>query len=234
MATLALFRTRVSSKAGLDNTASSTEQVLMDGWINEGVIETLLALKCYVIPANMATTAGSADYQLDAGILDIQNIFVTDVSSQQWSMQPVAPDEILYMRRASTASSAPPRFFALNGANLLMLYPTPNEVDTLTIYYVPRPTPLAAASDDPSTAALGGIPVEFHKLIEWWALSEAGDFSDSATKQMGAFYLQKFAAKVKDYRRRQLMKGGKLPRKKPAYITSRYMSGRNDIDVPHG
>jgi hypothetical protein len=231
LATLALFRTRVSAKTGLDNTASSAEQVLMDSWINEGVIETLLALKCYVISATMATSVGAADYQLDAGILDIQDILVADVSSQAWSMQHVDPDEILYMRRVTVATSAPPRFYALNGANMLMVYPTPSEVDTFTIYYVPRPTALANPTDDPSTATLGGIPSEYHKLVEWWALSEAGDFADDASAQQGMTYLQKFNAKVKDYRRRQLMKGGRLPRKLPGNSTRAMIGARNDIDT---
>jgi hypothetical protein len=234
VATLAQFRSRVSSKTGLDNTAASAEQVLMDSWINEGVIEVLLALRCYVIDLQLTLTTGKGDYTLDSSILDIQQLFVTDTASTSWSMQRCDPDEILYMRRVTAATSAPPRFYALNGANMLMVYPTPQEADVITVYYVPRPTALSSAGDDPSAASLGGVPTEYHKLIEWWACAEAADFTDSSNSQKGNFYLQKFAAKVKDYRRRQLLKGGKLPRKLPGNLArTDSFRPRNDIDIPN-
>lgn len=228
MATLAQFRTRVSGKLGLDNTPAGAEQTQIDGWINEGVVETLLALKCYVISATMPTTVGKADYQLDSAILATKDIYVTDTLSQSWSLDHVEPDEILYMRRVTTASSAPPRFYAINGANLLMIYPTPAEVDNFTIYYTPRPTALSSASDDPSTSTLGGIPVEYHKLIEWWALSEGADFMQDPRRQD---YMQHFEAKVRDYRRRQLKKGGRLPRKLPAMSSRTVIPPSNSIDI---
>lgn len=234
MATLAQFRTRVSAKIGLDNTSGSAEQQLMDSWINEGVVEVLLALKCYVVEANMTVVAGQADYTLDAAILDMQNIFVTDTSTQSWSMQRVAPDEILYMRRVTVATSAPPRYYAVNGANMLMLYPTPQESDTITAYYVPRPTALSNPTDDPSSATAGGVPSEYHKAIELWALAEAGDYADDASSQNGASYFAKYQLKIKDYRKRIHQKGGnRLPRAVPAFLSRTSIPPRNDIDIPN-
>lgn len=228
MATLAQLRTRVSSKLGLDNTAAGAEQTLVDSWINEGVVETLLALKCYVISATMSTTLNKADYQLDSAILDIKNIFVTDAASQSWSLEHVETGEILYMRRVTTATSAPPRFYSINGANLLMVYPTPSEIDVFTIYYVPRPTALSSAGDDPSSSTLGGIPLEFHKLIEWWALAEGADFLQDPRRQD---YMKRFEMKVRDYRRSQLTASGRLPRKLPAMSSRTVIPPRNSIDI---
>lgn len=229
MATLALLRSRVSAKLGMDNTAAGAEQVQIDGWINEGVIETLLALKPYVSTTTLNTVAGTADYQLASSILVIKNLYVTDASSVAWSLDHISAEEILYMRRVTVASSAPPRFYALNGANLLMLYPTPAEVDVITMYVTPRPTALASAGDDPSTTSLGGIPTEYHKLIEWWALSEGADFmQDPRYKD----YLQRFETKVRDYRRRELKKAGVLPRKFPAMASRSVVPPSNSIDTP--
>src|SRR5690242_19863744 len=78
--------------------------------------------------------------------------------------------------------------WALQGANMLMLYPSPLVDDVLTVYYVPRPTALSTPGDDPSNAIFGGIPPEFHYGLELYMQWKAGDAFDDESSSNGESY----------------------------------------------
>lgn len=100
--------------------------------------------------------------------------------------------ELLRYRNLASPSSSPVFSYALEGANLLLLYPVPSVADTLTLYYTPVPTAMANASDDPSTATYGGIPTVLHRGIELFALWKMADEMDDAGSQQGASYRQMY------------------------------------------
>jgi len=86
-----------------------------------------------------------------------------------------------------------------------MVWPTPSESGTITVYYVPRPATLSSGSDTPSE-----IPAEFHKLVEWYALAEAADYVDDESSGMGALYLQRYEKGIREALKAVSRKGGKL------------------------
>lgn len=208
MSTLAQFRSQVSYKVGLDNTSGSFEQVLIDGWCNEAVLDILMETEVYVVESTATLTAAQGDYVMDSNILVVKDLFVTS-GSQNYVFDHVSPDEIIQLRRSTSVAGGPTSKFALNGADVLMLWPFPATGDTLTFYYVPRPTALANATDDPSSASLGGIPSEWHKAIQWYALWQAGDYMDDDSSHNGQDYRQEYEAWLKRIKKERSRKGGR-------------------------
>lgn len=183
--TLAQFRTAIAAKLGLDNTAASAEQVLIDSWVNAGVLDLLLRTHCTVESATMATTVNVWDYQLDTDILAIRDIWREETNGEVDPVIRVTEEEILDLHRSTSASSAAFTRYAVAGSNMLLVWPTPSTAYTLHILYVPRPTALAAVGDDPSSATLGRIPREFHKGIEYYALWQGAEYDENQTAQGG-------------------------------------------------
>lgn len=128
----------------------------------------------------------------------------------------------------STSTSYPASAYALAGANLLMVWPTPSGADVITIYQTPRPTALSVSSDDPSTASLGGIATEYHKAIEWYMSWQAADSEDAEDK--GDHYRQLYEQTLTRIRATSVRKGGRLGRAQigPLRPNSRG-NARNDL-----
>jgi hypothetical protein len=190
---LADIRNEVSRVIGLDTTAAGADETLVDQWANEAVLDILLETRCHIALATTTTTANQGDYDLDVDILHVVDLYDTS-SSNRYRLQQVSPARLLDMRVTSNAqATAPVTHFAVAGSNLLMLYPIPSGTDTLTIYYVPRPTAMSTGTDDPSDAANGGIPAEFHRAIVKYVEAEAADYRDDQTSQHGDRYRADYA-----------------------------------------
>lgn len=232
MSTLAQFRTAVTAKIGLDNTASSAEQGYVDTWLNEGVVRVLMDTQCYVVSGTTTLTSGTGDYTLDAAVLDIVSVYISS-SNPSKPLTRLTPHEILLLRQGSSTNSSPASAFAVNGANMLMVWPTPASADTLTFYYIPRPTAMSSASHDPSNATYGGVPSEYHKAVEFYACWQAADYDDDQSSAQGERYRQQYDNEIHRVRRRMLGKGGgPLPRARLAVRTNTYFRPRdNSTDV---
>lgn len=186
--TLEQIRNEVVRVIGLDSTASGVDETLVDLWANAGVLDVLLETHCYVKPTTTPTTAGVYDYDLSAAIMQVGDLYVTD-GGQLYRLNRVTPSELIDMRvSGGVQAESPALHYAVSGANLLMLYPTPATVYTLTLYYVPRPTAMSFATHDPSDPTYGGIPAEFHRAIVKYACAEAADYRDDQTSQHGDRY----------------------------------------------
>lgn len=185
MPTLADFRLRVAAKLGLDNTASSTEQQLIDGWVNEAILEILLRTHCTVETGEMAVTAGTWQYQLDTDILAIRDLWREDAAADVSPVVRVSEQEILDLHRFSPGGDAADVRYATTGSNLLLVWPTPSSAYEFKLLYVPRPTPLSDAAHDPSTSSFGRIPSEFHKAIEYYALWQGAEYDENQPAQGG-------------------------------------------------
>src|SRR5689334_3142602 len=191
MSTLAQFRTAVAAKIGLDNSTSG-DQPAIDLWVNEGVLDVLMRTSCKVQSAELNLTSGAGDYTVDTDILRIVKATTTS-QSVTYDLEERSMDDILAMRNASSTSISPAQYYAMVGSDLFLIYPTPSsDDDTVTFYYVPRPATLSASSDSPEE-----IPAEFHKAVEFYALSEAGNFADDGTAQQGLMYLQMYEQWIK-------------------------------------
>src|SRR3990167_9695542 len=91
MATLAQFRTRISAKIGLDNTASSADQSLVDSWVNEGVIDVLRETQCNVATATLSVSSSSGDYTLDSSVLMILDLYTSSSRPDSRKGEPSGP-----------------------------------------------------------------------------------------------------------------------------------------------
>jgi hypothetical protein len=104
------------------------------------------------------------------------------------------------------------------GTNQILLWPTPDEEYDISIIYIPRPTELTFDSHDPSDPTYGGVPVEYHKAIEMYALAEAADLDDDASSRMGMDYRARYLEEVQNINRVLNRKGGPMP---PARLNRR-------------
>jgi len=145
---------------------------------------------CYVKSATMATSAGVGDYDLDSGILAIEDIYSTS-SGANFRLTRKSSTDLVNLRLFSVNSS-PEQYYAVSGANLLMLYPAPLTSDTITTYYVPRPAALSGANDDPSSTLLGGIPSEFHYGLELYMMWKAASMFDDEPSSNGESYRREY------------------------------------------
>jgi hypothetical protein len=183
---LQTFRSRVAFAVGA-TTADSTELTLIDGWINEGVVQFLKDTKVWQKTAVLGVTAGSGDYTLDTDILALTDLWFEPADGvQDVILEPVDSREILRMRRQESAADVGPRYYALQGAHLLMFHPSPqSSSDLLHLIYTPRPSALSATGDAPSTESKGNIPEEFHPTIEAYAKWKAGQAFEHRPSEYG-------------------------------------------------
>ena len=228
MSTLATLRSSVASIIGLDNTTSG-DQTLIDQFLNEGYANVLRETRCYVQSSSTAISlsADTKDYTLDTGILLIIEAYVTS-SGQDYRMQRVSVEQLLeYRRNGTTTASDPPVYYALAGANLLMVYPTPGSGQTVTIYYVPRNDTLSASAESPSF-----VPTEYHWVIERYALHRAADYDDDTSSEQGQRYLKEYQEGINRMRRDIALKGNhRLPRAVIPGANRKAVPHRNDTDT---
>jgi hypothetical protein len=189
MSTLATLEGNVAGALGLDWDSSSPtagDGPRLLGWANDAVIDMLRRTHCYVSSATLTMTANTGDYRLDSSILAIEDIYMTS-SGTNYKVKRITTTEMLDLRLYNSSSSIM-QLYALSGVDMLMVYPLPLQADTLTIYYVPKPTALANASDDPSNGTLGGIPTEYHYGLELYMMWKAADATDDDGSQNGETY----------------------------------------------
>lgn len=196
------FRTRAARVSGM-STSDSGDTALLDSWANEAVLQFLKDTKINVRTASLAVTAGSADYTLDTDILSFSDIWI-EPANGQWDgmLQPIDSAELLRRRFLSGSAETTVRNYALQGAHTLMLYPAPqSSSDTLHILYVPRPSStLSATADTPSATAYGGIPTEYHPLLESYVKWKACEAEEHKPSQSGQVFMMEYnqgIAKVK-------------------------------------
>lgn len=218
------FRTIISAKLGLNNDPAF-DQPLIDTWVNRGYIDVLVKSRCKITTATMALTPGAYDYTLATSLLAVNEAFVTDVQQTvTYRLEHVSPQEILDYRVGTQFAGAPPvRFYAVDGHDLLMVYPTPDAADTITIYYTARPDTLTQDSDEPSD-----VPVEWQTTIEMYACWQAGQYQNDVASQNGQTYLAMYFQELRNLKKASLKMAGR--RLSPAVVghRSRRPIGRPD------
>lgn len=208
---VATFALRVSHAIGIDaataNSATSQEYTLFLSWLNEGVIQFLRKTKVYKRTASMALTEGQGDYAIDSDILAFEDVSYTPADGVPRMLQQIDTWQIRDMRILSD-SSMDPEFYAYEGQTI-MLYPTPRSSDDdFHIVYVPRPAALAATGDNPSGGSYGGIPEEYHTVIEAYVKWKAGEHANDKASGNGQAWKQEFEQGCVEVRVAEQRKGG--------------------------
>lgn len=215
--TLGSLRYKIAHRFGLD-IANGDQRNLIDDWVYEAVLEFLRETKLVKKTAAMALTSGQGDYELDLSILSFEDLWISPTTSIQGAMlKPVDSSDI---RKARLSQSSAPvgtgvSQYALEGENLLMLYPTPGAGQTLNIVYVEKPSVMSGYTSDPSATAFGRIPQEHHPVLEEYVKAKAADYTQDQASQLGQIYVLRYQEGVKRARIRNTLKGGmRFPRAK--------------------
>lgn len=186
-------RTVVTYKIGEDAESSGTFQTLVDSWANEAVRDILLRTHLFVDVGTMDTIADTGDYDLPdalgSGIIAIEELQIQDADGNISWIDRVSPDRIMRWREGlDVANATLPRYYSIQGANMLNLYPTPDAVYTLQFHFIPKPNEANAAGHDFSDELFGGLPHEYHKAIEYYVLWQASDLMDDIGGAHGERY----------------------------------------------
>lgn len=189
---LATFRTRVARVSGL-STSDAGDLALLDGWANESVVQFLRETKINVRRASLNATANEAVYTLDDDILAMQALWYAPAADAQSALlQARVPEDIINMQLLAVDTTNP-RYYALAGANTILLHPAPaSSADLLHILYVPRPAAMSTTADSPSATANGGIPEEYHDILEAYAKWKACEAEDHRMSQFGNVFKEEW------------------------------------------
>ena len=173
------LKTRVSKRVGLSTTASGNDDVLLGEYLNDAVRKFLVETKVNVDRSAITVSAETDDSEMSSNVLQLVAIEITGTSGESLVPQRVDPEEILWHRRVTPSSGITTRKYALVGDNLFMWYPSLASGAVVTVYYVPKPTEMSDASHDPSNSTYGGIPIQYHDVLEEYATWKMLDYDDS-------------------------------------------------------
>jgi hypothetical protein len=177
---LATLRNRVQSTLGLKTTGN--ELTLLDGYLNEGYEDVLARTRCRVNCGDLTTTDGVWKYRMPSGSMAVLELWAeADGAVQQFER--TTSRHILDMRMSTASTSSGVRYYAVEGHDLLILWPTPTSVENLAFFYVPRPTPMSATADTPSF-----VPAQWHRAVELYAAWKMADYDDDGSSQVGQMY----------------------------------------------
>jgi hypothetical protein len=189
------FALRVTHAIGIDaataNSASSQEYTLFLSWLNEAVVQFLRKTKVFKRTAALAVTASQGDYNMDTDVLAFEDVTFAPSGGTSRSLTQIDTWQIRDMRLVAVTTTDP-EYYAYEGQTL-MLYPSPrSSSDQLHILYVPRPAALAATGDAPSVTANGGIPAEYHPVLESYVKWKAAQHANDKASGNGAMFQQEF------------------------------------------
>jgi len=208
---VAEFALRVTHAIGIDaataNSATSQEYTLFLSWLNEAVVQFLRKTKVFKRTASLSVVANSGDYSLDTDILAFEDVTYAPEGGTSRSLQQIDTAEIRDMRLVPV-TSADPMYYAYEGQTIL-LYPSPrSSSDTLHILYVPRPAALSATADAPSVTANGGIPAEYHPVLESYVKWKAAEHANDKASGNGQTFMQQWQEGIIDTRVSEMRKAG--------------------------
>lgn len=209
MSTLGTLHSHVARELGLDTTSalSGDDATVVTEWANRAVRDILIKTHVRVRELSMDLTADKDEYALDTDVLQMLSLRSNDGTDDR-EMEPLSLDEINRRRIHGDLSSGPARFYALWGSDLLVLYPMPSSGESLQGYYVPKPTAMSTNTDDPSTDTYGGIPVEYHDVIELYVLWHGARADDHQASARGQQYQAQYLRRIAEMRSELFRKRG--------------------------
>jgi hypothetical protein len=212
------------------STSDATDLADIDSWINEAVEQFNRETKLNVVTAALSVTGGEGTYTLDTDILAMQALWYAPADAQSALLTPLAPETLIERRLIETGEETAPRYYALAGANTLLLWPNPtSDSETLHVLYVPRHTALSVTSDSPGDSAHGNIPAEYHPILEAYAKWKACEGEDHRMSQFGNVFKTEWDTGVAKVRAEVKKKAGvNIPSVRIGY--QRHVPVGNGID----
>jgi len=177
--------------------ALSSDATSAGTFINDGYIDVCAQCSLGETNATKNLTSGQTKYSLTSdfsltGVLRINELrYIQSGATANFSIVPAASmREVLDLNSAAVTGWT--RAYAFEGADTLLLAPSPATGDTITIYYTPSPTALSGGTDVPSA-----IPSQYQERLLTsygaWRLAEGenGDLAESYHQKYNA-YLAEF------------------------------------------
>jgi hypothetical protein len=224
MATLGELTTEVAEEIGsIDATADQTK---IWRFLNRGARDFLRRTHCYV-ESDTFTPSAAANYSLDSTALVIIDMYWTNAS---YSLERVSVAEILRIRRSGLTGSSFPRRYAFQHP-LVMFDIAPSGAQTLTCVNVPAPTAMSNSSHAPSDATYGGIPVDYHDALAYYAEWHLASFDDDSSSAQGTRYKEWYMERVKTCRQELRERGGRRQARARVGGSRRYVPSDNSADV---
>lgn len=212
------LKRHISKEFGLDLTAGSDEELLMNDWANKAVEAVLLDTRITIRSSTTALVAGTGDYTVAAPLLVVEDLYLTGGTSP---LVRKTLGEILDLRLNTPLANDNPRYYAWEGDSFY-LYPAPASNGTLTLYGVNKPTEMDTDARDFTTSTYGGIPSYGAEAILAYMRWRATLHSPSGGRDPNA-YRKYYDAECAILRKRSRGTGGR--RSTPMRVGYPYRSG---------
>jgi len=165
----------VMAKTRLDP-ANPLDASKVKDWINQVYARVVLEVEFLTGNTTVALNPNLNQYQMPTQAKRIKWMTIMQQGQNFYGppLRLVSMDEILWRRVASGGSgftNGTATHYAFSGPNNIDVWPTPGAADTMLMYYVAYPTPLAANTDVPQ------IDEPYaSKLIEYGTLIDASEY----------------------------------------------------------
>lgn len=144
---------------------------------------------------------------MDSTILEVVDLYLSS-GGTNYRLERISVPDLVERRRLGSPSSGPTMVYALAGANLLKFWPTLASGDVIHADYIPVPNALSSTADDPSTATLGGIPLQLHEAVELYACYKGASYDDDQSSAQGQRYLDLYDKEITRYKKLLRRRGG--------------------------
>lgn len=208
-----------------DSSLTGNDATFVTEWANRAVRDVLIKTHVRVRELSMSLTSGTDEYALDTDILQMLSLRSNDGADDR-EMEPLTLEDLNRRRIHGDLSSGPARYYSLQGSDYLIVYPIPGSGESLLGEYVPKPTEMSSASHDPSNTTYGGIPVEYHDVIELYILHHGARSDDHQASARGQQYQAQYLRRIGEMRAELFRKRGvsrphlRVSRRKSSRISS--------------
>lgn len=200
--TLAEFMSAVEAELGLNvgtQASPGPERALTLRWLNEGYEDFVRRTHCKVTWDDVPLTVGESRYDLPSQTVAVLQM----ANSAGRGLERVTLQEIDDLHRADSTASTTITRYATAGHTYFRIWPTPTTADTLTMTYVPRPTPMSDDVHSPTD-----VPAEFHQAVEFYAEARAARYDNHGPSQFGGTYLMLYEQAIAQCKAAAKDKGG--------------------------
>jgi len=234
--TLGDLKRHIYLEFGLDKTADGDEDLLMEDWATQGVMDVLRETNVGVVNTNTITlSAGVSEYQnvfsTAPNILKILDVRLTS-AQRDYFLEKVKLRDILKMKLASAANDIP-RYYSLEGG-FLAVYPPPSATMVINTYSVQKPTALTADANDLANTTYGGLPDVAQDAVLWYMRWRAAIYDEKKAPHKPSEFRQFYDDALVRVRRNDRRRGGRSAVGLSAGYPSRFGSTgtRNDRYPP--
>jgi hypothetical protein len=161
--------TRVTRSVGDTDKLQVTDQDVMR-WINDGMREAAIQNNLLQVKGTINTIAGTAAYAFPTDVLKLHSLLYDGNSLDLQTLQDVNDSYT-----TATATQGVPQV-AWIWAGQINLYPVPNAVKVMTVYYIRNPVEVSTTSAAPE------LHESYHKRLVDYCLAQVAEMDDDMAR----------------------------------------------------